>query len=405
MNDKKDKSNHRTSFYISGALFLLWLILLILLLPSNLFDGLGEGGSGSGGEGGATGLLSDDASGSFSPIKSNEPLGVKVAEKVIDTPQVPQTAPKITPPPPKTVTNDKIIIDEGDEDVLLVAENNDDGAGEQFIKPIPIDQVPDGELTPQSTPDEAHLSQGITGMNQNMSGVGAGKYSGGGSMANGTGAGHANGSGTGSGGGDNVGDGASTGASFYGIEVRGQNILFILDRSYSMGEPMDNGQTRIEAMKSELIKMISMFSSKENKNRNRGQFKLLFFSDDNIYYPHKNKVVRMNNTLEIKKCINYISSVSVDNSTNLLGATESFVSLLERDKIDSIFLLTDGDPTEGTQDAIMRHFREIKYNKKTRKNITVNCISIGQESDLLKTIAQENRISPTSPIRYKVVVQ
>ena len=57
--------------------------------------------------------------------------------------------------------------------------------------------------------------------------------------------------------------------------------------------------------------------------------------------------------------------------------------------MDTIYLLSDGDPTTGTTEpsAILGSIRRAN----ARRGVRIHCISIGKESPLMRELAAQNR--------------
>ena len=69
----------------------------------------------------------------------------------------------------------------------------------------------------------------------------------------------------------------------------------------------------------------------------------------------------------------------------------TFVTLLalQDEKLDTIYLLTDGDPGGGEIDDPKQIVKSIAQLNSMRR-VQINCISIGKESSLLKQLAAES---------------
>ena len=74
------------------------------------------------------------------------------------------------------------------------------------------------------------------------------------------------------------------------------------------------------------------------------------------------------------------------------GGTNVFdplASALEDGDVDTVWLLSDGDPTAGAfvfPDQILREVRRLNASRR----VAIHTISVGQESDLLRRLAEEN---------------
>jgi hypothetical protein len=86
------------------------------------------------------------------------------------------------------------------------------------------------------------------------------------------------------------------------------------------------------------------------------------------------------------KAIQYVQNLQMGTGTNVFDTLES--ALKDR-RVDTIYLLTDGLPTRGRLTEPGAIVEEIGTQNRVR-GATIHCIAFGEESDLLKQIAEKN---------------
>jgi predicted protein tyrosine phosphatase len=81
-----------------------------------------------------------------------------------------------------------------------------------------------------------------------------------------------------------------------------------------------------------------------------------------------------------------VKRLVADSNTNIFDAIE----LAYKDpEVDTIYLLTDGEPTTGRLVAPEDILDEVlRWNR--QRQIVIHCIGIGTDADLLKRLAQES---------------
>jgi hypothetical protein len=87
-----------------------------------------------------------------------------------------------------------------------------------------------------------------------------------------------------------------------------------------------------------------------------------------------------------EKAIKFVRKINTGSGTNVFDTLEH---ALQDKRVNTIYLLTDGNPTRGRltdPDAIVR---EVSVLNRLR-SVTIHCIAFGEESDLLKRLAAQN---------------
>jgi HEAT repeat protein len=161
--------------------------------------------------------------------------------------------------------------------------------------------------------------------------------------------------------------------TYHGVPVLSTRMVFLMDISGSMSEVTGN-ESRIEQSKKELLRVLSQLGS-------NAQVNLIFF-DDRIE-PWRKTLVPIKANLKEAQAL--ISKVAPRGQTNIFDALEFAFSHKEA---DTIYLLSDGDPTNGRviePDDILRETR--KLNR--LRQIVIHTISFGA-SRFMKLLAEQN---------------
>ena len=156
---------------------------------------------------------------------------------------------------------------------------------------------------------------------------------------------------------------------FYGIRLEGKHILFLLDVSGSMQGDL------IETLKRELKNLLLAMDDSY-------QFGFVLFPLDK--YPKRGIEPASERFKE--KADRFIDRMYAGGSTPLSNAVEyAFEDVVIDHNVDTIYILTDGEPDnpEASVLALVAN-----YNAEARARI--HTISIGQDSEFLQTLANQN---------------
>ena len=86
------------------------------------------------------------------------------------------------------------------------------------------------------------------------------------------------------------------------------------------------------------------------------------------------------------RAVGYVRSINTGSGTNVYDSLEH---ALKDKRVDTIYLLTDGQPTRGKITDAPTILKEIAKQNRVR-GATIHCIAFGEESDLLKKLAAQN---------------
>lgn len=171
-------------------------------------------------------------------------------------------------------------------------------------------------------------------------------------------------------------------AKFFGIKVESHRVLFILDVSGSMMESMygreinGRGAARIDIAKKELAQAV--------KNLDPGAlFNIYAFSNGVARWDPKG--IGANSSTARQEALTWIERLGASGGTNLYDAVrEGF----EDKDVDTIFILSDGEPTVGDEIDPFRIREDVAKWNKYRK-IKINTIAIGGNLEVLEWLAKD----------------
>jgi len=174
---------------------------------------------------------------------------------------------------------------------------------------------------------------------------------------------------------------SKTQASFFGIRILSDRICFVIDNSASMLSKTKSGKTRLDAMQTQLVETLRALPDSTLAN-------LTFFAA---------RIERWKDKLHSLNKGNRESAIEMIREIGTGGATITYEGLLaglEDPRVDTIYLLTDGQPAGGAMPKTSDILREIG-RRNTVRHVVINCISVGQDSTFLMKLAEQNNGSYT----------
>jgi len=156
-------------------------------------------------------------------------------------------------------------------------------------------------------------------------------------------------------------------ASFYGLEIRSKGALFILDVSGSM-----NIDDRIGKLKAQMSNLLTALQNKSKKLR----YGILTFGA-NVDSCFSARGMAVNDEKNHKQAVQFVDRIQAGGGTPMCEAfSHALTRTLPEGNIDTIFFLSDGQPSDGTPLAVLDLAQRIHTQFKTR----IHCISIGEET-------------------------
>jgi len=182
-------------------------------------------------------------------------------------------------------------------------------------------------------------------------------------------------------------DAGGTQTKFYGLAVVSKRVCFILDTSGSMSAiakgaddrtttKEGKGSTRLAVAKEQLAAALRGVPDGD-------LFNLIFFESGVSSW--SDQLTEMSASVR-EDALRFLGKQRPAGGTAVFDALDE---AFQDDRIDTIFLLTDGDPSAGRIQDPRRLASEIARMNTTRL-IQINCISIGQDSALLKQLAADS---------------
>jgi HEAT repeat protein len=179
-------------------------------------------------------------------------------------------------------------------------------------------------------------------------------------------------------GGSGAGGGGGTAVSYYDIPLVSSHVAFLIDRSGSMRAPIgtDRKFTRLDAAKEQLTRVLEVLPKTTQCNL--------------IIYDHQVQRVwdelRSIDDRNREELLDRAKKIGVGGGTNIFDALER---AFEDPSVDTIYLLTDGEPSAGrivAPDDILDEVR--RWNR--QRQIVIHCIGLGIDSRLLKELAAQS---------------
>ncbi|MFY9344906.1 MAG: VWA domain-containing protein, partial [Planctomycetota bacterium] len=167
--------------------------------------------------------------------------------------------------------------------------------------------------------------------------------------------------------------------AYHGIPIVSDHIYFLVDRSGSMRAPMQvatKKTTRLDEAKEQLVRAFEALPAGHQVN-------LVAFETG--VQPRWESLQTLNdeNRADLVKTSR---ALPLGAGTNIFDALEfAFAD----PKVDTIYLLTDGEPTMGRVQAPDEIAAEVRRWNRTRQ-IVIHCIGLGTDSELLKRLARES---------------
>lgn len=185
--------------------------------------------------------------------------------------------------------------------------------------------------------------------------------------------------------------GASGGGGFFGIEVKAAaKVIFLVDISGSMNSVTSEKKRWIDVMKEELTQTVLRLQSRKHATTGfgarteGGYYRVAAFSDATTDFPI-NGAIRFSDQRSLPELKAFLLQLEPQSGTAMLSAWKHIQPYLQDAKIDTVYFLTDGDPTDCSEEELLAFLKQT-----LSKDLTVHTVSIGQSSELLKRIASQH---------------
>lgn len=185
--------------------------------------------------------------------------------------------------------------------------------------------------------------------------------------------------------------------SFYGISTRSNRILFVLDRSGSMKEPATDAKTGKDGARNKFDVAREQLKAAVSGLNDGEMFNVITYSADVTRW--QKKMVPMSKAIRTKFDHYVDKEIEAVGGTNIYDAlAEAFhlagigaVDKAYESGVDTIFFLTDGQPTQGEvldPEEILRRVKE----KNRLARIVIHTVGVGKDHDasFLRRLAEQN---------------
>ncbi len=154
--------------------------------------------------------------------------------------------------------------------------------------------------------------------------------------------------------------------TFYGIDLRGKAMLFILDVSGSMMT-----DDRINKLRAQMSNILVILESRSEKLR----FGIAIFGED--VRSCFTRGIMPNDVGNRKKASRFVEDLQADGGTPMVEVLDyADRKLLPGANVDTIYFLSDGAPSDGTPEMVLDITRRIFQQQQIR----FNTISIGEDA-------------------------
>lgn len=165
-----------------------------------------------------------------------------------------------------------------------------------------------------------------------------------------------------------------TQAVFFGIPLDSDRVCFVLDTSGSMNRVVTTGGTRLQAATEELIAALEHFPV-------GGRFNLVFFASRTRTW--KPGLVEMTES-RLSQASKYARAQRPKGGTAL---HDGLLAAFEDDEVDTIVVLSDGQPTEGALTDPESILADIDHRNRLRR-VVIHCVALNHRSELLEGLAR-----------------
>lgn len=171
-------------------------------------------------------------------------------------------------------------------------------------------------------------------------------------------------------------------ASFFGIRIVSHRVLFIIDVSGSMIEPLraryagEQGEPRIDVAKAELKKAVEALDD-------NALFNIAPFSTGVDTWLEEGVATSSEKSRE--DALEYVERLGAMGGTNLYGSLEYAFSDLD---VDTIFVLSDGEPSVGLTDTQL--IRDAVAEMNATRGVVIHTVAVGGRFEILEWLAEDS---------------
>ncbi len=171
-------------------------------------------------------------------------------------------------------------------------------------------------------------------------------------------------------------------STFYGVPVDTESVVFVLDQSGSMSTPHIDAKGEILGF-TQLERAVEEVTGVIEKLDDSARINIIGF--ETSVHPWKPRLVTLGSGAR-KDLKTWLGKLEPGDGTNLWDALE--MALLAKD-VDTIYLLSDGEPNGGRYQLASEILRQAKKINR-RRRIAIHCVSLSRDSALLEQLAKDN---------------
>lgn len=160
--------------------------------------------------------------------------------------------------------------------------------------------------------------------------------------------------------------------TFYGIPIKeNSKVLFVVDCSASMKEKASKSRNKnkLDVLRDELQAIVKQM----NSDNQASGFAIVTFGSFSQRFPAVN--------LYSKNAI--LPALEARGETRMCKAWTLAVDVIQKEKIDTVYFLTDGNPSDRFR---LRWLNDLLKQNKIN-NLTIHCICLGRNRQLMREIA------------------
>jgi hypothetical protein len=168
-------------------------------------------------------------------------------------------------------------------------------------------------------------------------------------------------------------------ATFYGLKLESDRVGFVIDISRSMGEPAfgerssTGARTKLDVAKEQLTGLLAALVGDVH-------FNIVAFSTR--VWPWRNSLVQLSEG-ERDLALSYVRGLALEGGTAIYDGLDR--ALADPD-VDTLYVLTDGEPSGGTVTRIDQ-IRELIGEKARTRLVRIHGVAVGEPSVLLEGLA------------------
>ena len=177
------------------------------------------------------------------------------------------------------------------------------------------------------------------------------------------------------------------GGGFFGVQVKGgDRVIFLLDVSGSMSIT-DPGcrLSRHQLMRDEMIKCLNEGFRDASRGDEDGAFLIVCFSHECTFFPASKRVASFSSRSQVQNARKFVGSFNIGGGTSMLLAWQKILPLIEQNEIKTVCFLSDGDPTDCSEEDLL------KFLKNLKPRLKIHTFSMGRDSELLRKVAKQHR--------------